>query len=218
MPLDVHAHQHQHQHQHQLPALSQPGYAAHGVPGSHPAMVLPPPSVYNDHQYAQHASQEQVQTPTTPAQETAKPMPTVDQLNATAKALEPICGKQGPWTFRCVSCGCETRRPLRLGRGHLAFAPWPCRSLTRRPRTGWMSCNNQSAPGCAVSETRYQASRPLPPRRAGSLCRLSTDAVKDRRPITPPPCIRLVITDSQTGKEVDCKYVPPRRSPPRSPR
>lgn len=26
---------------------------------------------------------------------------------------------------------------------------------------------------------------------------------KDRRPITPPPCIRLRITDSRTGKEVD---------------
>ncbi|PQE20766.1 developmental regulator protein [Rutstroemia sp. NJR-2017a BBW] len=26
---------------------------------------------------------------------------------------------------------------------------------------------------------------------------------KDRRPITPPPCVRLVITDSMTGKEID---------------
>lgn len=26
---------------------------------------------------------------------------------------------------------------------------------------------------------------------------------KDRRPITPPPCVRLIITDSATGKEVD---------------
>ncbi|RGP61906.1 hypothetical protein FLONG3_10374, partial [Fusarium longipes] len=26
---------------------------------------------------------------------------------------------------------------------------------------------------------------------------------KDRRPITPPPCVRLVIIDSETGKEVD---------------
>lgn len=28
---------------------------------------------------------------------------------------------------------------------------------------------------------------------------------KDRRPITPPPCIRLLITDLRTGKEVDCE-------------
>ncbi|KAK4546153.1 hypothetical protein LTR36_002290 [Oleoguttula mirabilis] len=28
---------------------------------------------------------------------------------------------------------------------------------------------------------------------------------KDRRPITPPPCIRLIITDLHTGQEVDCE-------------
>jgi hypothetical protein len=30
---------------------------------------------------------------------------------------------------------------------------------------------------------------------------------KDRRPITPPPCVRLVITDIATGKEVDCNEI-----------
>ncbi|KAF5020709.1 hypothetical protein F66182_7271 [Fusarium sp. NRRL 66182] len=30
---------------------------------------------------------------------------------------------------------------------------------------------------------------------------------KDRRPITPPPCVRLVIIDTATGKEVDYRYV-----------
>ncbi|RKU42649.1 hypothetical protein DL546_002011 [Coniochaeta pulveracea] len=30
---------------------------------------------------------------------------------------------------------------------------------------------------------------------------------KDRRPITPPPCIRLIITDVTTGKEVDCNEI-----------
>ncbi|KAI1341594.1 hypothetical protein F5Y15DRAFT_361606 [Xylariaceae sp. FL0016] len=30
---------------------------------------------------------------------------------------------------------------------------------------------------------------------------------KDRRPITPPPCIRLVVMDKNTGKEVDCNEV-----------
>ncbi|KAI0013504.1 hypothetical protein F4779DRAFT_640885 [Xylariaceae sp. FL0662B] len=30
---------------------------------------------------------------------------------------------------------------------------------------------------------------------------------KDRRPITPPPCIRLVVMDKSTGKEVDCNEV-----------
>ncbi|OIW34479.1 hypothetical protein CONLIGDRAFT_675456 [Coniochaeta ligniaria NRRL 30616] len=30
---------------------------------------------------------------------------------------------------------------------------------------------------------------------------------KDRRPITPPPCVRLIITDVSTGKEVDCNEI-----------
>ncbi len=31
---------------------------------------------------------------------------------------------------------------------------------------------------------------------------------KDRRPITPPPCVRLIVTDFNTDKEVDVKYGP----------
>ncbi len=31
------------------------------------------------------------------------------------------------------------------------------------------------------------------------------DVAQDRRPITPPPCIRLVVMDKMSGKEVDCK-------------
>jgi len=30
---------------------------------------------------------------------------------------------------------------------------------------------------------------------------------KDRRPITPPPCIRLIVTDARTQKEVDCNEI-----------
>ncbi|KAL2756264.1 hypothetical protein ACRALDRAFT_2103684 [Sodiomyces alcalophilus JCM 7366] len=30
---------------------------------------------------------------------------------------------------------------------------------------------------------------------------------KDRRPITPPPCVRLIIIDPDTGKEVDCNEI-----------
>ena len=33
-----------------------------------------------------------------------------------------------------------------------------------------------------------------------------TDIIlQDRRPITPPPCIRLIITDAITGTEIDTK-------------
>ncbi|KAL2018703.1 hypothetical protein VTK56DRAFT_477 [Thermocarpiscus australiensis] len=30
---------------------------------------------------------------------------------------------------------------------------------------------------------------------------------KDRRPITPPPCVRLIIRDVKTGKEIDCNEI-----------
>ncbi|KAJ5032237.1 uncharacterized protein L3040_008846 [Drepanopeziza brunnea f. sp. 'multigermtubi'] len=30
---------------------------------------------------------------------------------------------------------------------------------------------------------------------------------KDRRPITPPPCVRLKVTDAATGKEIDCSDI-----------
>lgn len=32
-------------------------------------------------------------------------------------------------------------------------------------------------------------------------------AVQDRRPITPPPCVRLVVKDASTHKELDIKSV-----------
>ncbi|KAK4128770.1 hypothetical protein N657DRAFT_629811 [Parathielavia appendiculata] len=30
---------------------------------------------------------------------------------------------------------------------------------------------------------------------------------KDRRPITPPPCVRLIVKDAKTGKEIDCNEI-----------
>ncbi|KAJ2900788.1 hypothetical protein MKZ38_002226 [Zalerion maritima] len=30
---------------------------------------------------------------------------------------------------------------------------------------------------------------------------------KDRRPITPPPCVRLIVMDPATGKEIDCNEI-----------
>ncbi|KAK4220153.1 velvet factor-domain-containing protein [Rhypophila decipiens] len=30
---------------------------------------------------------------------------------------------------------------------------------------------------------------------------------KDRRPITPPPCVKLIVRDAQTGKEIDCNHI-----------
>ncbi|KUJ22888.1 uncharacterized protein LY89DRAFT_694098 [Mollisia scopiformis] len=50
---------------------------------------------------------------------------------------------------------------------------------------------------------RYELVVVQQPRRA----RMCGFGDKDRRPITPPPCVRLIITDILTGKEVDCNEI-----------
>ncbi|OAQ64158.1 VelB protein [Pochonia chlamydosporia 170] len=50
---------------------------------------------------------------------------------------------------------------------------------------------------------KYQLDVVQQPRRA----RMCGFGDKDRRPITPPPCVRLIITDIATGKEIDCNDI-----------
>ncbi|PTB70108.1 hypothetical protein BBK36DRAFT_1166304 [Trichoderma citrinoviride] len=50
---------------------------------------------------------------------------------------------------------------------------------------------------------RYHLDVVQQPRRA----RMCGFGDKDRRPITPPPCVRLIITDLATGKEIDCNDI-----------
>ncbi|QPG99113.1 Velvet complex subunit 2 [Epichloe festucae Fl1] len=50
---------------------------------------------------------------------------------------------------------------------------------------------------------KYQLDVVQQPKRA----RMCGFGDKDRRPITPPPCVRLIITDIATGKEIDCNDI-----------
>ncbi|PNY27870.1 Uncharacterized protein TCAP_02200 [Tolypocladium capitatum] len=50
---------------------------------------------------------------------------------------------------------------------------------------------------------KYQLDVVQQPRRA----RMCGFGDKDRRPITPPPCVRLIITDAATGREIDCNAI-----------
>ncbi|KAH8602637.1 velvet factor [Bisporella sp. PMI_857] len=50
---------------------------------------------------------------------------------------------------------------------------------------------------------RYELRVEQEPKRA----RMCGFGDKDRRPITPPPCVRLIITDAITRKEVDCNEI-----------
>ncbi|KID86354.1 VelB [Metarhizium guizhouense ARSEF 977] len=54
-----------------------------------------------------------------------------------------------------------------------------------------------------VTGRKYQLDVVQQPRRA----RMCGFGDKDRRPITPPPCVRLIITDIATGKEIDCNDI-----------
>ena len=83
--------------------------------------------------------------------------------------------------------------------------------------TAWILFNNPSGLACVDLETRLvetieaARSRMLGPK-ASNPCRrpqLILGVVQDRRPITPPPCIRLVVKDANTNKELDIKSVGP---------
>ncbi|KAL7785132.1 velvet factor domain-containing protein [Trichoderma ceciliae] len=54
-----------------------------------------------------------------------------------------------------------------------------------------------------ITGRKYHLDVVQQPRRA----RMCGFGDKDRRPITPPPCVRLVITDIATGKEIDCNDI-----------
>ena len=66
-----------------------------------------------------------------------------------------------------------------------------------------MSFNSLFEPACVALVIRYGDSNLLGPR--GVL--KQTGIVQDRRPITPPPCIRLIVQDAITRKKIDIRYV-----------
>lgn len=87
---------------------------------------------------------------------------------------------------------------------------------TAKVHIALMSCNNQLEPACVGLETRWVhiivGTSPMccvgsPASR--DTASLSHWCVQDRRPITPPPCIRLVVKDATTKEELDIKSVFP---------
>ena len=53
---------------------------------------------------------------------------------------------------------------------------------------------------CAITDTLSRKRKDTKLR-----CLCADGYPQDRRPITPPPCVRLVVKDEATGKEVDIK-------------
>ena len=66
-----------------------------------------------------------------------------------------------------------------------------------------MSFNSLFEPVCVDLVIRYGESSLL------GACRWlrQIGTVQDRRPITPPPCIRLIVQDAITRKKIDIRYV-----------
>ncbi|KAM3086548.1 Velvet complex subunit 2 [Clarireedia jacksonii] len=72
-------------------------------------------------------------------------------------------------------------------------------SLTSAPHSSDLPIPRSNVEG----DRRYELLVVQQPRRA----RMCGFGDKDRRPITPPPCVRLVITDVVTGKEIDVNEI-----------
>jgi hypothetical protein len=39
------------------------------------------------------------------------------------------------------------------------------------------------------------------------ICKSCADSDQDRRPVSPPPCIQLLIVDERDGQEIDYRFV-----------
>ncbi|PTB36668.1 hypothetical protein M441DRAFT_150083 [Trichoderma asperellum CBS 433.97] len=86
-------------------------------------------------------------------------------------------------------------------RPHEIFTSMPASTLIHS-ESQQIGTANMLIPFSKVDEAtgrRYHLDVAQQPRRA----RMCGFGDKDRRPITPPPCVRLVVTDIATGKEID---------------
>ncbi|KAM0245862.1 hypothetical protein ACHAQJ_010434 [Trichoderma viride] len=90
-------------------------------------------------------------------------------------------------------------------RSHEIYATLPANALNH-PESQQVGAANMLIPFSKIDETtgrKYSLDVAQQPRRA----RMCGFGDKDRRPITPPPCVRLVVTDIATGKEIDCNDI-----------
>lgn len=121
-----------------------------------------------------------------PSQNMSEPTPTSTMVNGRI--------------YRYVRwhCGNEKASDENLQLGHC--------SATRPGSHVWIWRQGQSV--SAMGAARPPISLGLTVPDASRQLSLTLSGVQDRRPITPPPCIRLVVKDASTHKEMDIKWVP----------
>ncbi|KAF4961945.1 hypothetical protein FSARC_9936 [Fusarium sarcochroum] len=183
----IHSYQQQHQHQHPPPHLPPPTQHHHS---SHP--TLPPPQ-------AQHPHHQHPPPPPPPPSHSLSS----HQHHAQPPHHQPQLPPYPPASYQPPH---PSQHPL--PHPHQQHPP-PSRHDEPPPPSSGPPPSDQH-PGSEQMPTsfskveeatgrKYSLEVVQQPQRA----RMCGFGDKDRRPITPPPCVRLVIIDTKTGKEVD---------------
>ncbi|KAI0395055.1 hypothetical protein F5Y17DRAFT_425037 [Xylariaceae sp. FL0594] len=94
-------------------------------------------------------------------------------------------------------------RPVDVGAPENGMGSHPSAQTSSQPEQVEPSSVNLEPREGSDGVRRYRLEVAQQPQRA----RMCGFGDKDRRPVTPPPCIRLVIIDKATGREVDCNEV-----------
>ncbi|KAI7082683.1 hypothetical protein KC356_g8187 [Hortaea werneckii] len=153
-----------------------------------------PPSQHQHQPQTQHHPQQQRFPPTLPPMQTsmgahAPPPPPFSGPvpGANVGAYAPMSAQQH-----------QSQQPQMYGPGPGMQSQLPQQAMSAAGPSSYPQERQMSKSG---SKGNYQFALEIcqQPQRA----RMCGFGDKDRRPITPPPCIRLRITDSRTGKEVD---------------
>ncbi|KAM5370657.1 hypothetical protein ACJZ2D_008371 [Fusarium nematophilum] len=174
-------HAYQHQHQHPPPPLPPPSQHHHA---SHP-----PQHQQHPHQHAhQHHQPHHPHQPLPPHQQHAQPPHHQQQLPPYPPYQQPH-----PSQHTLPHPHQQQHPPPRLDEAPPSAGPSPTDQHAHAEMASTFSKVEEG------SGRKYRLDVVQQPRRA----RMCGFGDKDRRPITPPPCVRLVIIDAATGKEID---------------
>ncbi|PNH76607.1 hypothetical protein VD0001_g904 [Verticillium dahliae] len=184
MSYDQHQHMQSHPHQQQHPQNMAPSYHHYPPVPSHHGPPQHVPHAQQQHQYSppQQHHQQQYQHPGHPSahpQNTLPPMPQYS-THQMPPQMQPQLPSQMP----------PPEMPGGAPPHQAQLVPEPTRSIepvSRKDEGG----------------RTYKLDVVQQPKRA----RMCGFGDKDRRPITPPPCVRLIIIDPDTGKEMDCNEI-----------
>ncbi|KAL7919461.1 velvet factor domain-containing protein [Trichoderma austrokoningii] len=194
-----------HHHQPQ-PSLRHPHSAAHSPTQSQaPPPHLHPQAYHYPYHQLPHLERDYHQLPPLQAPYDTQPSPLPHSQHVQHNALPPRPDPSEPSHSNQHHVGEHKDQSQRLPdhphRPHESFTNMQA-SILVHSESQQIGTADMMIPFSKVDEAtgrRYHLDVAQQPRRA----RMCGFGDKDRRPITPPPCVRLVITDVATGKELD---------------